>query len=86
MHELKAIKFRNELIESGIDLKGKLKKVYLHHISADEYLSDLNLSSKFNTSWNFLNKLKERGYKACDAWLKQNLEKIGKEDTIEFPF
>lgn len=88
MHELKAIKFRNELLEQGITLNGKLKKVYLHHISADEHLQDLNLnlSSKFNVSWIFLNKLKERGYKACDIWLKENIDKLGKEDTIKFPF
>ncbi len=86
MHELKAIKFRNELLEQDITLNGKLKKIFLHQISADEYLQDLNLSSKFNTSWNFLNKLKECGYKACDIWIKKNIEKIGKEDTIVFPF
>lgn len=86
IHELKAIKFKNELLEQGIDLNGKLKKIYLHQISADEYLQDLNLSSKFNTSWNFLNKLKERGYKACDLWLKNNADKIGKETTLQFPF
>jgi len=86
MHELKAIKFKNELLDQGITLNGKIKKVYLHNISANEYLKDYNLSSKFNTSWNFLNKLKEKGYKACDEWLKNNYDKIGKEDTIQFPF
>lgn len=50
MHELRAIRFKNELIENGIVPEWKLKKVYLHQISADEYLQDLNLSSKFNTS------------------------------------
>ncbi len=86
MHEFKAIKFRNELIEQGVNLNGKLKKIFLHQILADEYLQDLNLSSKFNTSWQFLNKLKEKGHKACDIWLKSNSDKIGKEDTIKFPF
>ncbi len=86
IHELKAIKFKNDLLESGVNLKNKLKKVFLHQLSADEYLHDLNLSSKFNTSWNFLNKLKERGYNACSKWLKENIDKIGKETTLKFPF
>lgn len=85
IHELKSIHFRNYLIDQGVDLNGKLKKIFLHQIAADPYLQDLNLSSKFNTSWNFLNKLKEKGYTACDAWLKQNADKINKESTIQMP-
>ncbi len=85
LHELKSIKFKNDLLDKGITLNGKIKKVYLHHVNADNYLAELNLSSKFNTSWNFLNKLKEYGYNACNEWLKNNFDKLGKENTLIFP-
>jgi NTE family protein len=80
--ELKLIQFKQELVEKGITLDGKLKKVHLHNISADDVLGDLNLSSKLNTDWDFIMYLKDLGYKACDAWVKTNYENIGKRNTL----
>lgn len=80
--ELKLIQFKQELVEKGITLDGKLKKVHLHNISADDVLGDLNLSSKLNTDWDFIMYLKDLGYKACDAWVKANYENIGKRNTL----
>jgi NTE family protein len=80
--ELKLIQFKQELVEKGITLDGKLKKVHLHNISADDVLGGLNLSSKLNTDWDFIMYLKDLGYKACDAWLKTNYENIGKRNTM----
>ncbi len=82
MHEIKHIQFQQELIASGVKLKTKIPKVNLHNISADNDLGELNLSSKLNTSWDFLMHLKNLGYQACDAWLKNNYDKIGKESTF----
>ena len=83
MHELKFLQFREELIQQGIKVEGKLQHVYLHHISSDNELAELNLSSKLNTSWDFLMHLKELGYKACDAWIKENYGKLGKQSTFK---
>lgn len=80
--ELKMLQFKQKLIEKGITLEGELRPIRLHNISSDLHLGELNLSSKLNTSWDFLMNLKEMGYKACDAWLKENFEKIGKETTF----
>jgi NTE family protein len=83
MHELKLIQFKQELIAKGIKFDDKAQKVYIHHISADNQLGELNLSSKLNTSWDFLMHMKELGYKSCEAWLKDNYEKIGNESTFK---
>jgi NTE family protein len=77
--ELKHILFRQELIDKGITLDGKLRRTFLHSISSDEALGDLNLSSKLNTDWDFLMYLKNTGRKHADNWLKENYDKIGKE-------
>lgn len=83
MHELKHIQFKQDLIAKGIKIDDKAQKVHIHHISADNQLSELNLSSKLNTSWDFLMHMKELGYKACEVWLKDNYDKIGKESTFK---
>jgi len=83
MHEIKHIQFKQELIASGVKLKTKMPKVNLHNISADHDLGELNLSSKLNTSWDFLMHLKNLGYQACDVWIKNNYDKIGKESTYK---
>jgi NTE family protein len=83
LHEIKQIQFKDKLIDKGITLDGELKKVYLHSISADHDLSELNLSSKLNTSWDFLMHLKNLGYAACTKWLDENFDKIGKESTLK---
>jgi NTE family protein len=83
MLEIKMLQFQQELVKKGITLDGKLKATYLHNISADTNLGELNLSSKLNTSWDFLMYLKNLGYKACDEWLVVNYDKLGKESTFK---
>ena len=73
MHEIKHLQFKQDLIA----------KVNIHNISADMDLGDFNLSSKLNTSWDFLMHLKNLGYQACDNWIKANYDKIGKESTFK---
>jgi len=82
-HEIRQIEFKRTLVEKGITLDGAIKKTNLHSISADHDLSELNLSSKLNTSWDFLMHLKNLGYAACDAWLKENFDDIGKISTLK---
>jgi NTE family protein len=80
--ELKMLEFKQKLAKRGIKLDEEIKDIRLHNISSDLHLGELNLSSKLNTSWDFLMHLKEMGYRACDAWLKDNFDKIGKETTF----
>lgn len=82
-HEIRHIEFKRTLIEKGITLDGSLKKTYLHSISADKDLAELNLSSKLNTSWDFLMHLKNLGYAACNTWLEDNYDNIGKVSTLK---
>jgi len=82
-HEIRLIEFKRTLIEKGITLDGELKQTFLHNISADKDLGNLNLSSKLNTSWDFLMYLKDLGYKACSSWLDTNFESIGKRSTLK---
>lgn len=79
--EMKQVEFINMLVDRGIDLDGKLRRIYLHSLSADKNLSDFNLSSKLNTTWDFLMHLKNMGYQACEGWIKTNYRHLGKQST-----
>jgi NTE family protein len=83
INEIKLIQFQQKLVEKGITLDGEIKKINLHNISSDIHLAELNLSSKLNTSWDFLMHLKELGYKAADNWLNENFDNIGKTATFK---
>jgi NTE family protein len=82
-HEIKHLEFINKQIDAGVQLTGDIKRINLHCLSADNSLQDFNLSSKLNTSWDFLMHLKNLGYQACDNWIKINADKIGKQSTFQ---
>jgi len=79
--EIQHLEFINDLVDKGITMDGKLKRINLHCLSADRTLSELNLSSKLNTTWDFLMHLKNMGYQACDSWIKTNYDNIGTKST-----
>jgi len=79
--EIQHLEFINDLVDKGITMDGKLKRINLHCLSADRTLAELNLSSKLNTTWDFLMHLKNMGYQACDSWIKTNYDNIGTKST-----
>ena len=80
--EIKHLEFINSLVDDGVTMNGKLKRINLHCLSADKTLGDFNISSKLNTTWDFLMHLKNIGYQACDSWIKTNYDNIGKTSTF----
>ena len=83
LQELKFIQYQQEILNKGFNDGGNIIPVYLHNISADKDLEELNLSSKLNSTYSFLLYLKELGRKSCDTWLKSNYEHIGKKSTLK---
>jgi NTE family protein len=82
MREMRAINFVNRLVERGFDEGGRLKKMLIHCIDAEEEMSKLGVSSKLNVSREFLKWLFELGRKRAEAFLHEHFEKIGKESSI----
>jgi NTE family protein len=86
MKELRSIAFVQKLVRDDM-LKPAYKKDYrdmlLHAIRSEEVMRDLNISSKFDTSWNFLVKLRDMGRRSAHEWIKHNYDKIGNEATID---
>jgi hypothetical protein len=69
------------LLTRGYDIEGQIKGVYFQLIPADTVLADLNVSSKTNTSWEFLNNLRQLGRNSAEEWIKTNLPFVGKKTS-----
>ncbi len=85
INEMKLIHYRNELIRNGI-LKTDNKEnreIYVHTISGYEALSQLSHSSKMNTSWEFLQELKQKGREIADNWIRKDFAEVGLKSTFD---
>ena len=82
--ELRAVAVVQDLIKRGHLKAGSgYMALRFHMISADGRLSDLKLPSKFNTDWTFLQDLKKRGRSAAEEWLKEHLDQVGEQSTVD---
>ena len=50
---------------------------------ASRVLSFLSLDTKFDTSWQFLTGLRDKGRKAAGDWLKKCEDKVGYSSTVD---
>ena len=55
----------------------------LHHISAERQLSPLDVSSKLNVEWDFLEYLHGVGRETASKWLRQNFNSLQKCSTLD---
>lgn len=86
LKELRAIAFVKKLIENDMlkdEHRNDFKDVLVHSVRADEALCDLSVASKFDSDWEFLTMLRDRGRETMAAWLDENFEAIGVRDTVD---
>ncbi len=83
MREMRAISFVTKLIEKGFDDDGRLKRMHMHVVDAEDVMQDLGFSSKLNADWGFLTHLHDVGYARTDAWLAAHRQDIGKRSTAD---
>ncbi|MGZ3863578.1 MAG: patatin-like phospholipase family protein [Bacteroidia bacterium] len=67
------------MIMRGYDIAGEVKDVRFHMVPSDDALADLHFSSKVNTSWGFLNHLRQLGRNSATEWIKNDLKYVGKK-------
>ncbi len=84
MAELRLIEFKNELLAKGYNMGGQLRKVHYHVICADNALEEFDVSSKSNTSWDFINLLRNRGREYAKHWLDNNYDLVGNKTSADF--
>lgn len=86
LSELRAIQFVQKLIEKDMlkdEFKDRYKDVRLHAIRAEHTMRQAGVSSKFDTSWDFLTSLRDAGREVAKKWLKENFDKIGVTGSVD---
>lgn len=83
--EMRAIAFVKELLDEDM-LKEKHKKrfknVLMHSVLADDALREYSSASKFDTDWDFLITLRDKGRETMKDWLARNFDNIGVRDSV----
>lgn len=87
LSEFRAIGFVRRLIEGGLIRRftGRAGShhLLLHRIAADQELSELTSSSKFNTEWTFFLHLRDVGRAAAERFLHEHFSAIGRRGTLD---
>jgi len=83
MRELRAIQFVTDLIDKDRVKGGQLKRMLIHSIEAEAFMSGLGVSSKLNPDWEFLTHLRDVGRARADQWLALNYDRLGRESTVD---
>ena len=86
MKELRSVFFVQQLLEQGKikdEFRSDFKNVLVHSIRADNALSDLPVSSKFASEWDFLTMLRDRGRECASEWLDLHFDDLGVRSTVD---
>jgi NTE family protein len=83
MREMRAIQFVTDLIDRGQVKDGKLKRMLIHSIEAQDVMAGLGVSSKLNPDWDFLTHLRDVGRARAESWLALNYACVGRESTVD---
>ena len=83
MLEMRHIALVDRLLDAGVDLGPKFRKIYIHNINPEAEVQHLNLSSKLNARWDFLLQLRDVGRRKADEWLQEHFDMVGKASTCD---
>jgi NTE family protein len=83
LKELRAIDFVDRLIREGKLSKDDYRQVRIHIIENQAELKPMGASSKMNTEWAFLTKLRDMGRETATRWLEETVPDIGKRSTAD---
>jgi NTE family protein len=86
LKEMRSISFVKKLVENKMlkeEYQDDFKDLLVHSIRADDALRGLGVSSKFDSDWDFLQRLRDLGRQTMKDWLAENFDKIGVEDTVD---
>ena len=83
--EMRAIAFVGDLLDENWlarQARSRFKKLYIHLINGGDDLCDMHFETKFDTSWQFLEKLKDLGRAHAETWLQSDFAMVGKESSV----
>ncbi len=81
--ELRAVNFVTRLLDRGALDPAQYKRVNIHRIGGGGELESFGASTKIDTTWSFLTRLRDLGREAAGLWLARNFEAIGERGTLD---
>ena len=83
LREFRAIEFVNNLLAQGKLPEGEYRQAFIHRVDGGDRLHNFSASSKLNTSWKFLQDLRDLGRDSARHFLAANYDAIGKRGTLD---
>jgi len=83
MREMRAIAFVTKMIDDGVIEDGRMKRMLIHAIQAQDFMRELGVSSKLNADWEFLTHLRDVGRERAETWLEQNFDALNRRTSVD---
>lgn len=86
IEQMRSIAFVKKLIEQDMlkdQHKNDFKNILLHSVRSDEAMLELSVASKFDTDWDFLTYLRDKGRMAMQGWLDRHFDDVNERDTVD---
>lgn len=83
LRELRAIDFAQRLLADGTVAEGAMKRVLVHMIADDELMNRLSVQTKTVPVRAIIERLREAGYAAADAFLREHRSAINERGSID---
>lgn len=83
LRELRAIDFVQRLLHKGAMTDGAMKDVLIHMIADDDLMRQLSVATKVIATPQILHQLRMAGKAAAEAFLRDGIDKIGEDSTLD---
>jgi NTE family protein len=83
MREMRAIAFVTKMIDDGVIEEGRMKRMLIHAIDAQDFMRELGVASKMNADWEFLTHLRDVGRERAEQWLEAHFEAVNTRTSID---
>jgi NTE family protein len=83
MREMRAIAFVGRLLESESLDDTRYRRMLIHSIRDDTEMGRYGAETKLDSSWEFLQTLRDKGRAAADAWLQGSFDAIGERTSVD---
>ena len=83
VREISAIQHMGAVLDEESTAEARQAPVRLHLISGTAVLRDLSISSKFNTEWSFIRRLRDLGAATAQRWLDTHFDDVGVVATLD---
>ncbi|WP_442952155.1 patatin-like phospholipase family protein [Paucibacter sp. KCTC 42545] len=83
MREMRAIAFVTGLIDRGRLDPHDARRMRIHSVRCDALMAAQGVTTKMDTDWAFLCRLRDAGRAQAQAWLAQHLDEVGQQSSVD---